>query len=130
MYGDRYQQDNPETAHTSQTTARTHQRERSDVVLVYDDPDISFILAHTLEKMGYQAESASYNRGRLSGLRERGYRLAVVQVKMADANRLRTLQTIPEANPGLKVIMNDGRCVFEILYFYRLLTAFLPQSNA
>jgi DNA-binding NtrC family response regulator len=78
------------------------------VVVIYDDHDIGFILARTLEKMGYQVESVSYQRGTLSRLRERGFRLAVVEVRMADANGLRRVEVIREADPGLPVILVSG----------------------
>jgi len=52
MSSDKHQQDKPETAHASQTTARIHPWEQGDVVVIYDDHDIGFILARTLEKMG------------------------------------------------------------------------------
>jgi len=78
------------------------------VVVVYDDPDIGFIIARTLEKMGYQVESVSYKRGTLSGLRERGFGLAVLEVKMADANALRRLEAIREADPELPVVLVSG----------------------
>lgn len=75
------------------------------MVVVYDDHDIGFILACTLEKMGHQVESLSPERGTLGRLRERGYRLAVLEVNIGDLNGLRRLEGIREADPGLPVIL-------------------------
>lgn len=54
------------------------------MVVVYDDPDIGFIIARTMERMGCEVESVSYRTDNLTGLRERGSRLAVLEVKRVD----------------------------------------------
>jgi len=105
---DEYQQDSPETGQASQTTNRTHQGDRNNVVLIYNDCDIGFILARTVEKSGYRVDSVSYKRDTLTGLREREYRLAVLEVKMGDAEALRRLEAIRKADPGLPVVLVSG----------------------
>jgi len=80
--------------------------------VVYDHRDIGSIIARILEKIGHQVEGVSYKRGTLSGLGERGLWLAVLAVKMADANAPRRLEAIREADPGLAPMMNDRGCLF------------------
>lgn len=105
---DEHQQNSPETAHASETMDGTPLMERSDTVVVYDNRDTAFILARTLGQMGYQAHTVSYKRGMLSGLRERGYRLVVLEVKTADTSGLGRLEDIREADPGPPVILASG----------------------
>jgi len=108
MSRDEHQQDSREARYASQTTDRVPQRTRSGVVVIYDDPDIGFILARTLEKMGHQVESVLYKTTMLRELRERRFQLAILEVKMADADGLRRLEAIRETEPELPVILVSG----------------------
>lgn len=108
MSRDEHQQDSREARYASQTTDRVPQRTRSGVVVIYDDPDIGFILARTLEKMGHQVESVLHKTTMLRELRERRFRLAILEVKMADADGLRRLEAIRETEPELPVILVSG----------------------
>ena len=108
MSQDDHHQDSPKTAHKSQTTDQVPQRARSGVAVVYDDLDFGFILARTLEKMGHQVESVSYKTTMLGELREGRYRLAILEVKMADGNGLGRLEAIRETDAGLPVILVTG----------------------
>jgi len=49
-----------------------------------------------------------YKRGTLNALREGGFGLAVLEVKITDANGLKTLEAIREADPGLPLILVGG----------------------
>lgn len=108
MYGDGRQPDSTDATHASQPAYRTWQRSESDIVVVYDDPDIGFIIARALEKIGYQVHCIPYKGGTLNRVTARRFRLAVLEIKKADDDGLRRLEAIRKAAPGLPVILVSG----------------------
>lgn len=83
----------------------------SAVLIVEDEPDICWALAHILKRTGIAAVTASSGREALRLAKRRAFRLVFLDAKLPDVDGLDLARRLREANAGIQIVLVSG-------YFY------------
>ena len=83
-------------------------KSQARILVVDDDEDIRHIVTRTLEKMGYGVLAVGSGLQAVSAVTSRKFRLALVDIKMADMEGRKTIVEIHKCAPNMPVIVMTG----------------------
>jgi DNA-binding NtrC family response regulator len=86
--------------------------EEAEVLIVDDETDLCWALAHVLKRSGIDSVWANAGHEALALARAHCFRLAFVDAKLPDLDGIELARRLREANPGVCVVLISG-------YFYR-----------
>ncbi len=81
---------------------------KATILVVDDDQDIRFIVARTLEKMGYKVLAVETGAEGVQAVESQKVDLALVDVKMPGMAGRETIREIRKLNPQLPIILLTG----------------------
>lgn len=87
----------------------------SRILVVDDEEQMREIISLFLNKLGYQAVSASDGRDALTKFRDQSFDLVLSDVRMPGLNGLQLLKAIKDSNPRIPVVLISGYADIEIV---------------
>lgn len=86
----------------------SHTTEKMNILVVDDDLSLTAILTRALERRGFSASSANTAEQALAAARERDFRRAILDLKLAESSGLHLLPELLALQPEMQVVMLTG----------------------
>jgi CheY-like chemotaxis protein len=73
------------------------------ILLVDDEPDITYVVGTFLEKHGYKVDTFTSSREALSAFKPHLYHLAIIDIKMPEIDGFQLYERLAAIDPNIKV---------------------------